>query len=244
MSVPIGAYTTIVGHEYAHFIDLKFELSDASTRFYEGFADSFSHLLYDTPIIGEGYGATWGGGSGVDISTPGGFMYPCSGGIYECGRVLAAVWWDIKVAMEDKYDGTPPLPCPLSRETGETCGLAVTRKLFTEWAPTAGGLTDIDFATTVQILRADDDDGDLSNGTPNFHEICLGFVNHGLDCPFTCLEEGYDTYHDQYNIENCQGQSACKDEDPENGVPDGCERVVRVQKNGECEGAYCGGLYW
>ncbi len=34
----------------------------------------------------------------------------------------------------------------------------------------------------ISMLIADDDDGNLTNGTPHYTEICTGAANHGFDC--------------------------------------------------------------
>lgn len=35
----------------------------------------------------------------------------------------------------------------------------------------------------LATFMADDDDGDLNNGTPHYEAFCLGAANHGFDCP-------------------------------------------------------------
>jgi hypothetical protein len=38
-------------------------------------------------------------------------------------------------------------------------------------------------AITIDYLVLDDDDGDLSNGTPHYCQIAAGFGAHGMDAP-------------------------------------------------------------
>ncbi|MCC6660459.1 MAG: hypothetical protein IT437_06190 [Phycisphaerales bacterium] len=42
----------------------------------------------------------------------------------------------------------------------------------------------------IEVLTADDDDGDLSNGTPHDEDICDGFDLHGVNSSYCGLDRG------------------------------------------------------
>src|SRR5262249_42669334 len=72
-----SAYSTIVSHEYGHYIVSRLGLGQGA--FGEGFADSLAMLLYETPTIGKQFY-----GDGAAMRQPGfaGRQYPCSGEIH------------------------------------------------------------------------------------------------------------------------------------------------------------------
>ncbi len=164
------AYSTVVGHEYAHFVVHALGLRQGA--FGEGFGDCVALLLYDDPIVGRDF---FGQGTFVRDIVQADKTYPCFGEIHDCGQVLAGVWWDIKLEMQTSL--------------GQDRGLETTRQLFTDWSQiTLGGrLQDSAHPlTAAEVLVADDDDGDLGNGTLHLDEICAGFVAHHIPCPGTC----------------------------------------------------------
>ncbi len=198
-----SAYSSIIAHEYGHFIVNRLGLSQGS--FGEGFGDSVSVLLYDDAITGRDFA---GPGAHIrNLSSPN-IQYPCSSEIHHCGRVLGGFWWDLRVEMGETY--------------GDQEGLERTRQLFTDWAVmTAGGL-DNDAAhplTAIEVLTVDDNDGELANGTPNFSEICSAFAAHNVPCPLDCNNNGVPDFTDIAN--------GTSDDVDGNGVPDDCH-VIRT----------------
>lgn len=162
------AYSTIVVHEYGHFVHLALGLTDQA--FGEGYADTLSLMVFNDSV------------SGADFMGPGTFgrdaatadkQYPCSDpDPHVCGQLLAGVWWDIKEALEV--------------DLGTALGLETARQLFVDWSSvTSGGMGDNSAhpMTAVEILTLDDNDGNLANGTPNYAAICAGFDLHSIDCP-------------------------------------------------------------
>jgi Zn-dependent metalloprotease len=161
------AYSTVVAHEYGHYIVFRLGLSQGA--FGEGFADVCAQMLYDTGIVGEHF------------FTNGGFIrdnentnrsYPCSGGVHFCGQLLAGGWHDVRENFGATY--------------GSEAGLTVAQQLFVDWMLiTSGGQGDNSAhpGTIIEILTVDDNDGDLDNGTPNYNEICDAWGPRNLACP-------------------------------------------------------------
>lgn len=165
------SYGSVVSHEYGHFIVQTLGLGQGG--FGEGFSDTMSMMIYDTPIIGEGFLD-----SGDPVREPllANVQYPCDGtSVHYCGQILGALWWEIRANMGVTY--------------GEPMGFDLARQLHVDWAQITGGGTGSNFLnsanpnTVIEILTVDDDDADFDNGTPNFMDICAAVVDRGLDCP-------------------------------------------------------------
>jgi len=161
------AYTSVVAHEYGHFIVNRLGLAQGA--FGEGFGDCMSALQYDDSLIGRDF---FGPGTVVRDPLGDNVQYPCSGGIHFCGQVLVGSWFRIRQNFGTKF--------------GEPLGLENAQQLFTDWAMvTVGGIGD-DSAhptTAIEVLTLDDDDGNLDNGTPNYDEICAAYAAHSIPCP-------------------------------------------------------------
>jgi hypothetical protein len=87
--------------------------------------------------------------------------------IHDAGRVIAGFQWDAMQAMM----------VALGPEAGR---LAAAR----DWH--YGRVLQHPMNQPDQVLAtfvADDDDGNLANGTPNYDALCLGATNHGFPCP-------------------------------------------------------------
>lgn len=161
------AYSSVVAHEYGHFIVNRLGLSQGA--FGEGFGDIIGMLLYDDPIVGRDF---VGPGSYVRDTVSANVQYPCSGQIHYCGQLLSGVWWDLR-------DN-------LVASLGQEAGLSMAQQLLIDWSAITIGGSGTNSAhptTAVEVLTVDDDDGDLSNGTPHYAEICAAFEAHSIDCP-------------------------------------------------------------
>jgi hypothetical protein len=164
-----SAFSTVVVHEYGHSIVARLGLGQGG--FGEGFADTLAMFVHQTPTIGERYYA-----DGTAMRHPGydGRQYPCTGEIHFCGELLAGVWWNIR---ENLIAAHGP------------AGHELACQLFVDWAQITIGGEGSDFVnsahpvTAIEVLTADDDDGDLTDGTPNAAAICAAFAAHGISCP-------------------------------------------------------------
>ncbi len=154
------AYSSVVAHEYGHYVVQALGLSQGS--FGEGFGDCCSIMLLDDVIIGRDFC-----GTNCIVRDPDGdnVQYPCGGEIHYCGEVLADVWWEIRVGLGD---------------------LAAAQQMFVDWsAATTGGSGNNSAhpGTAIEILTIDDDNGNIADGTPNYGIICNAFAEHNIDCP-------------------------------------------------------------
>jgi len=179
---PNTCYSSVVAHEYGHFVHSAHGLDFGA--FGEGYADTYALLMFDYPLVGADF---VGEGTSVRDYTEDceDYQYPCTAVlppcgtegltqnlIHGCGKLLAGVWWKIKLNIQDTM--------------GELPGLEYARQLFTDWTGiTVGGqgLNSAHPQTAIEVLTVDDDDGDLENGTPHYVEICAAFAAHGIECP-------------------------------------------------------------
>jgi len=164
------SFSTVITHEYGHFVlDALSTPQDAA--FGEGYADALAALVHDDPISGQD--AFGPGTFGRNVDTPD-VQFGCSDpDPHQCGLVLAGVWWDIRAG--------------LGAELGDPAGLELARQLFADWtAMTTGAISTQVSAhpgTAIEVLTVDDDNGDLSDGTPHYSAICDAFLAHGIACP-------------------------------------------------------------
>ncbi|MFQ5494771.1 MAG: right-handed parallel beta-helix repeat-containing protein [Phycisphaerae bacterium] len=233
------AYSSVVTHEYGHFIVDRLGFAAPQASFGEGFGDALAVLMHDDPVVGRDFdGPCTFVRDIVSANQP----FPCEGGDHRCGQVLAGVWWDIKEAMRARL--------------GDAAGKAAAYQRFTDWSRITLGGSGGNAAhplTAIEVLIADDDDGDLSTLTPHFREICAGFAAHNIPCPIAdCNNSGVDDAVDLANgtsadctsngipdecEADCDGSGTADvcdlaagrlSDDDDNGVPDVCQRVLQV----------------
>ncbi|UYV12521.1 MAG: hypothetical protein NCW75_14645 [Phycisphaera sp.] len=160
------AYSTVVAHEYGHFIVNRLGLSQGA--FGEGYGDSVAINLYDTGIVGERFI----GGGAVRNPEAARQQFPCGSAIHTCGQVLGGSWRWMRLNMTSTLGSGP--------------ALERVQDNFVAWSMITLGGDGSDSATprtAIEVLTVDDDDGIIGNGTPNYTEICEAFDRHGIDCP-------------------------------------------------------------
>ncbi|RMG25031.1 MAG: hypothetical protein D6732_22975, partial [Methanobacteriota archaeon] len=160
-----GQMPSVVYHEYGHGINDKLYQQAGAPQgmingaTHEGMADVASAMIEDDYRIGRGF---FGPGS-VLRSLLNNNRYPddISGEPHNDGLVIGGAFWDLRVAT--------------SLETMQQLSH------FAKWGTPDDPNTGIAFSEWfVEVLVADDDDGDISNGTPHFNEINQAFNNHGI----------------------------------------------------------------
>lgn len=152
----LGRIASVVAHEYGHLITMyAYAPEEAPGFMQEGCSDYFAAALSDSPLVG----LDWNGpGTWVrDLREP--LYYPvhpyCDEDPYCAGGVLATALWELRGRLRATYADT----------------------LFHFMR--AGKPADFD-GCLLQLLLQDDDDMDLSNGTPRLAEIAGAFAAHGL----------------------------------------------------------------
>jgi len=155
------AFSVIVHHEYGHH--LVAVAGSGQDAYGEGMGDVMGVLITGDNQLARGFYSNdcVNGIRNADNN----HQYPCSGGIHDCGQLISGCVWDTLASMEASYPGTGH-------------GIVSTLAVNSIMMHSGGG---IDPTITLDWLTLDDDDGDISNGTPHSPEILAGFGMHNMD---------------------------------------------------------------
>ncbi len=162
-----SAYSSVVLHEFGHHVVNSLNLSQGA--FGEGYGDALAIVYLQDGIIGRDFA---GSGNHVRNVSGSSVTVPCGSSIHFCGQALGKFWFN--------------LGNNLRTDLGATVGQQVLEQLFVDWsALTMGGINGypIRDEMILEVLTADDDDGDLNNGSPHWNQICAAADAGGLACP-------------------------------------------------------------
>ena len=167
----LSLYADVVYHEYGHGINDKFYQSQGSFfnngAMGEGYADVWALTLTQNPVMTLGYrfGFPESNIRRYDINPQ---IYPINitGEVHQDGEIIAGAWWDTYRLLG--WD----MPLTLELFAAAYPGLQATAASGQEGTAYRNVLLD--------VLQADDDDSDLSNGTPNGNAIAEAFAIHGI----------------------------------------------------------------
>jgi hypothetical protein len=161
----------VVYHEYAHGINDKYYAALGSTftngAMDEGYADVWALSLVEDLIFGEGLRIDFAG-SAIRRYDGAPRIYPVDmlGDHHNDGQVIAGAWLDVYQLLGNDM----PLMLQLFKEAYG--GLQATAPNGNEGRAFRDVLLD--------VLQADDDDGDITNGTPHGAVIIEAFARHGI----------------------------------------------------------------
>jgi len=151
----LAMFCDVIYHEYGHGItDFLYRPLSPSGAMHEAFSDYFACTITNEPLIGE-----YVIGSGYLRNLDNNLRYPddLTGEVHDDGRILAGALWDMREALSPDIH------------------LADSLFHYARY-----GKADNFFDYYYDVLETDDDDGDLSNGTPHYYEIVEAFGNHGI----------------------------------------------------------------
>ncbi len=163
-----GEIQGVVHHEFGHGIQDHILGWQGDQGLGEGNSDIMSNLITQESIIARGFylgNCTSGIRNSLNNLT-----YPedvIGQQIHYAGQVIAGFTWDFMVLMQGIY--------------GEEAGAMMTGE---RWH--FGRVLEHPTTQPDQVLAtfiADDDDGNLDNGTPHHEQLCEAAMNHGFDCP-------------------------------------------------------------
>jgi hypothetical protein len=154
------AFSVIVHHEYGHH--LVAVAGSGQDAYGEGMGDVMGVLITGDNQLARGFYSSdcTNGIRNADNNK----QYPCNGEIHDCGQLISGCVWDTLIEMESSYPATGH---------AIVSSLAVNSILL----HSGGSITP---SITFDWLTLDDDDGDLSNGTPHSAEILAGFGLHNM----------------------------------------------------------------
>jgi len=181
----------VVFHEYGHGINDKYYQSLSSNFMNggmgEGYADFWAISLTESPLLGVGFYTTNQDPLRRYDIDPKVYPVDLTGEVHADGEIICGAWYDSHLLMGGDWN--------------------LTMDLFTQafaglQANTFNGNEGVAFTDVlIDLLQADDNDGDISNGTPNGAAIVEGFAIHGItlisnatlnhnDVQFAQAEEG------------------------------------------------------
>ena len=166
-----GLFDDVVMHEYGHGInyDLYSALGDpggmGNGAMQEGYADLWGMTVTNNPILGQGF--LGGAGTYVRRYDTAPKVYPedLIAEPHADGEIIAGAWWDVN----ENLGGDLTSMTEIWMET-----LNATVDGFD------GNEGEIYRDVLIEALLADDDNGDMSDGTPNDDAIASAFCEHGI----------------------------------------------------------------
>jgi hypothetical protein len=167
-----GEIQSVVHHEYGHGVQHDLIGGQGEEGCGEGNADVLANFMTDEATIGRGFYLN-SCAEGIRTSDND-LQYPedLSGGVHHDGQIIAGVLWDLRQNLEGYMGSAGKDQAAILWHFG--------RKLE---RPTNQP------DQCLSMFIGDDDDGDLSNGTPNFFAICDAMRAHDTDSDgFICPE--------------------------------------------------------
>jgi MYXO-CTERM domain-containing protein len=128
----------------------------------EGVSDFLAATFTGDPAMGRGFFYNSQPLRHIDPSKNRVWPDDVVGEVHQDGRIIGETLWDLRKAMIAKL--------------GESEGVAHTNDLYYQAIKNASDIPTM----YAEVLAADDDDGNLENGTPNVCEIVDAFALHGL----------------------------------------------------------------
>ena len=156
----------VVYHEYTHGITQEmYGISEPPGDVHEGNSDVAANLLTRESIMGLGF--YYGNCSTGIRNSQNSMQYPCYDEIHICGQILAGFYWDSWQGMLAAYpQAVADSVARVTWHFGRKLGLPQSQPDQVHWT-----------------FVADDNDGNLANGTPHYDQFCVGAENHGFTCP-------------------------------------------------------------
>jgi len=163
----------VVYHEYGHGISDLFWQSNGLTfdngGMGEGYSDVWAICLTTSPILGIGFSNTSATTTVRNYDFANGDprkVYPANltGEVHDNGEIICGAWWSTSLQLNS-------IPAMTSLFTESQFGLANGPN-----GSEGQVYTDI----LIDALEADDNDGNLQNGTPNVLAITTAFAQHGI----------------------------------------------------------------
>ncbi len=155
----------VVYHEFGHSLHNHAIIEGVGSwdgALSEGMSDVLAALITNDAGMGRGFFLSNAPMRNLDPANDLRWPDDTTGEVHADGEIIGGTMWDVKKALEAKL--------------GTTAGHAKTVEIFYSIIQRASDIP----SSYAEALVADDDDGDLSNGTPNGCELNTVFKAHGL----------------------------------------------------------------
>jgi hypothetical protein len=163
-----GIIADVMSHEYGHGIQHSLIGGQGGQGLGEGNGDCTGTFLIDDSVIGRGFNLNNCTIGIRDCENT--LVYPAdviNQEVHAAGRVICGFNWDTRQALEASM--------------GSAAGKAYAAELWHFSRKLLIPTTQL--AQVLGYFTVDDDDNNLSNGTPNYDQICEGATNHEFPCP-------------------------------------------------------------
>ena len=154
-----GLIADVIYHEWGHGLDANTG-GIVDGAFSEGIGDIISMLMTRSHIVGPDFGLN--GRAVRDLEPDKVYPQDVSGSVHNTGLIIGSTFWNLFKALKEQYS--------------EDEALEILRRYAFQMIFTAERYTDVYDA----LLVIDDNDADLSNGTPNICLLNKIFKHHGL----------------------------------------------------------------
>ena len=162
-----GLLADVVFHEFGHNVHSREIIPGVGTfdgAMSEGASDFLSAIITEDPGMGRGFFLT--NEPLRQLDPPEGAHEPRwpddVGEIHKTGIIFGGAFWDLRKTLIAQH--------------GAVAGIALTNHLYVSALRRATSIP----TSLIEVLAADDDDGDLTNGSPNECAIREAFGRHGL----------------------------------------------------------------
>jgi hypothetical protein len=161
------AYTTVIAHEFGHWMNQLYGTGNGNDGMGEGNADAWAECIYDTPIMGQDF---CGGNCNVRTGNNnrqfcGDCCDGCYGEVHNDGEVWMGAHWKVRSRLENTNGGAQ--------------GALIDSTLFMGWM-NAYNQTQIKSIIETQWVTLDDNNGNINDGSPHFTDIDGGFRQQGF----------------------------------------------------------------
>jgi hypothetical protein len=157
------AFSTVVAHEWGHGLDDRYGGISQVNGLSEAIGDICGMYLVDSPLLGSGFSST-----GVPLRDGNNTrQYPTGGGVHDQGESFMGFAWKLRDRLASTLG---------NRATA----IAITNDIVV--GSVAADAVDQQ-AAVVEVFLADDNDGNLNNGTPNSADLIWACTQHSLPYP-------------------------------------------------------------
>ena len=157
------ANATVVAHEWGHGIDDRYGGISQTNGLSEGWGDIMGMYLVDSPNLGQGFQTT-----GVPLRSGNNTQqYPTGSGVHAQGQSWMGFAWKLRDRLAITY-------------ANRSAAIAITNDIVV--STLAADAADQQ-AAVLEVFLADDNDGILGNGTPNYGDLVWACQQHSLPYP-------------------------------------------------------------
>jgi hypothetical protein len=163
------AFSTVVHHEFGHHVVASG--GSGQGAYGEGMSDCMGVLVEDQSVLAVGFGNNCGAGirnadNNCQFSATG--CSSCGSAIHSCGQLMSGCVWDLRELWLAQY------PADYRQRLAN---------IVINSVPLHGPVTTINADITIDFLTLNDDNADITDGTPDYLTIADAFGQHGMPAP-------------------------------------------------------------